>query len=232
MRYLIVFIFVIGLAWLVGCGKKELPPPPVAHVQLVTKLFDNLSKGQHDAAYKRIQKVRALDPSNEFLIQLEEREFCNHYILQAQALLDEGKVGQALAAINIAARKFPLNRNLLAIHTELSKLENLQKHIRLLNSAKSSQEMNSQINVIIAFIRNYPAAKALQPLLKQKVLLALKTKLHEQERARFDLLCDLKSARQGKRPDPSLNSTLAAMLTVANAATVNKNERISSDLLD
>lgn len=232
MRRLIVFILIIGLAGLAGCGKKELPPPPVAHVLLVTKLFNNLSKNQHDAAYKRVQKVRALDPANEFLIQLEEREFCNHHIQQAQALLDTGKILQAIGVVNTALGKFPLNRNLLAIHAELAKLENLQKHIRLLNSATSSREMNSQIDAIILFIRNCPSAKVLQPLLRPKVLLALKTKLHEQERARFDLLCDLKAARQAKHPDQSFNDTLSAMLTVANAAAVNKNERVSPGLLE
>ena len=232
MRYLITFIFIAGIAGLSGCGKKEIPPPPVTHTLLVKKLFDNIIRHQHKAAVKRIQKVRALDPSNEFLIQLEEREFCNYYIQQAQKLLDAGEITQTLAIITPAVKKYPLNRNLLAIQTELKQLKKLQQHIRLLNSAVSSREMNSQINAIALFIRNYPSSKILRPLLRKKILLAFKMKLHEQERARFDLLCDLETVRRAKNVDRNLNDALLAVLSVANAATVNKNERVKADLLD
>ena len=229
MRYLIAFIFTLGL---VGCGKKEIPPPPMAHALLVKKMFNNLSKKQHDPAVKRIQKVRALAPSNEFLIQLEERESCNKHIRKAQKLLDAGKVSQALTAINTARHLYPLNRNLLAIQMELIQLEGLQKHIKLLNAARSSKEMNLQINAIALFIKKYPDGKALRPLLRKKILQSFKQKLHEEERARFDILCDLATARKTERPDQSLNNTLLAILNIANAATVNKAERIKLDILD
>jgi hypothetical protein len=229
MRYLIAFIFTIGL---VGCGKKEIPSPPAAHALLVKKLFNNLSKKQHDPAIKRIQKLRALTPSNEFLIQLEEREFCNNYIREAQKLLDDGKVPQALTVISAAKKKYPLNRNLLAIQIELIQLEGLQKRIKLLNSAKSSKEMNLQINAIAQFIKKYPAAKALRPLLRKEILQSFKQKLNEEERARFDLLCDLAMARKAERPDQSLNNTLLAILSIDNAETINKIERVKPDLLD
>ncbi len=232
MKYLTAFIFIAGLAGLTGCGKKKLPPPPVTHALLVKKLFNNLSRHQYNAAVKRIQKIRALAPSNEFLIQLEEREFCNYYVQQAQKLLDAGEIAQSIAAINTALKKYPLNRNLLAIQTELKQLKELRQHIRLLNSAASSREMNSQINAIVLSIRNYPSAKILRPLLRKKILLAFKMKLQEQERARFDLLCDLETVRRAQYIDQSLNDTLLAILKVANTATINKNERVKADLLD
>jgi len=229
MRYLIAFIFAIGL---VGCGKEEIPPPPTAHALLVKNLFDNLSKRQHDPAVKRIQKVRALAPANEFLIQLEEREFCNNHIRKAQKLLDVGKVSQALTVVNSTRHKYPLNRNLLAIQIELIQLEGLQKRIKLLNAARSSKEMNLQINAIAQFIKKYPEGKVLRPLLRKKILQSFKQKLYEEERARFDILCDLATARKAERLDQSLNNTLLAIVNIANAATVNKKERVKLDLLD
>jgi len=229
MRYLIAFIFVIGL---VGCNEKKIPPPPTAHALLAKNLFNNLSRKQHDPALKRIQKVRALAPTNEFLIQLEEREFCNNYIRKAQKLLDTGKVSQALAIINTSRRNYPLNRNLLAIQLELMQLEGLQKRIKRLNSARSSREMNLQINAIAQFIKKYPRSKVLRPLLRKEILLSFKKKLHEEERARFDILCDLATARKRERLDQSLNNTLLAVLDIANAATVNKIERVNPNLLD
>ena len=39
---------------------------------MVKKLFNNLAQKNHKTAVKRIQKLRALDTANEFLIQLEE----------------------------------------------------------------------------------------------------------------------------------------------------------------
>jgi hypothetical protein len=229
MRYLIVFIFAVML---VGCGKKDIPPPPTAHALLVKNLFKNLAKQKHGAAVKRIQKVRALDNSNEFLIQLEEREFCNIYITQAQKQLDANKISQALTTIVLARKTYPLNRNLLAIQTELIQLSGLQKYIKLLNSASSSREMNVQINAVSKFIKKYPEGKILSPLLRKKIVRAFKQKLYEQERARFDVLCELKAARSAERPDQMVNDTLLAVLATANAATINPKERVKADLLD
>jgi hypothetical protein len=92
--------------------------------------------------------------------------------------------------------------------------------------------MNLQINAIAQFIKKYPEGKILIPPLRKKILRAFKQKLYEQQRARFDLLCDIKTARDAKVPDESLSNTLLAILAKDNAATVNKNERISSRLLD
>ena len=229
MRYFIVFIFVIML---VGCGEKDIPPPPTAHALLVKNLIKNLIKHNHEAAVKRIQKVRALDDSNEFLIQLEEREFCNIYITQAQKQLDANKISQALATIVIARKTYPLNRNLLATQTELVQLSGLQKYIKLLNSASSSREMNTQINAVSQFIKKYPEGKILSPLLRKKIVKAFKQKLYEQERARFDVLCELKAVRNAERPDQLVNDAVLAILATANAATINKKERVKTDLLD
>ena len=229
MRYLIVFIFAIILT---GCGKKEVPPPPTAHALLVKKLFHNLAKKDHEAAVKRIGKVRALNTSNEFLIQLEEREFCNHYIKQAQKQLDANNLPGALSTVSTARKKYPLNLNLLAANTELEELDKLQKHIKLLNSAGSSEEMNSHIKAVALFIKKNPAGKTLRPLLRKKMLLAFKQKLYEQQRARFDLICDIKSAYSTGNPDQSLTGTLLAVLAKSNAATVNKKERIKASLLE
>ncbi|MDD5698625.1 MAG: hypothetical protein PHH77_08410 [Victivallaceae bacterium] len=222
----------LGLAVLAGCGKKPVPPPPSAHLLLVQNLFAALNAQQHDTACKRVQKLRALAPANEFLIQLEEREFCNYQIQQAQKRLDAGDIAQTLEIIGRARKKYSLNHNLLAVQTEIKQLSELQEHIKLLNSVASSKAMEAQINSIARFIRSCPAAQVLSPLLRKKMVQAFKRKLYEQECARFDLLCDLATARRAKKPDPGLIDTLLAVLTVANAATVNKAERINPDLFD
>ncbi len=229
MRYLIVFIFAIIVF---GCGKKEIPPPPTTHALLVKNLFYNLAKKEHEAAVKRIEKVRVLDTSNEFLIQMEEREFCNHYIKLAQKEINGNNISKATAIIAVARKRYPLNFNLLETYTKLNHLTELKKHIDLLNSAASSKKMNLQINAISQFIKKYPEGKVLRPLLRKKILYAFKQKLYEQQRARFDLLCDIKTARDAKVPDDSLNNTLLAILAKDNASTVNKKERISPKLLD
>ena len=232
MRYFLTLIFTVLLTVLTGCGDKKPPPPPTAHVLLVKKLFENLSKKQHTAAYKRVQKVRALDPSNEFLIQMEEREFCNSEIEKAQKMLDENQVNHALAIVKKAQVKFPLNRNLLAAENDLKMLQELKGYIKLLNIATTSREMNIQISNINNIIKKYPSAKTLTPLLRKKIKLAFTTSLIEKERARFDLLCDLKAARSAKIQNASLNAILEAILKVDNEATVNKGERVKATLLN
>jgi hypothetical protein len=232
IRYFILCILAAGLLIIAGCGKEEIPPPPSTHALLVKNLFINLDKKQHKIATTRIQKVKALSPNNEFLIELEEREFCNHYIKRAQNSLDNGDIAGALKEIELALKQYALNRNLLTIQKELIKLKEIKQHIKLMNTATTSKDMNLQINQLIACIRTYPKAKALQPLLRTKVIKAFKMKLAEEKRARFDLLCDLKSAQQSNSKDESLKQTLRASLTAANSKVVNKHDHINPKLLD
>jgi tetratricopeptide (TPR) repeat protein len=232
IRYFVLHILAIGLIVITGCKKEEIPPPPSTHTLLVKNLFINLDKQQHEIAVKRIQKVRALSPNNEFLIQMEERELCNYYIKKAQEKLDIGDIDSALAEIKKALQQYALNRNLLSIQKELMTLKEIKQHIELMNAAATSKDMNLQINQIVACIRNYPKAKDLQPMLRKKVLEAFKMKLAEEKRARFDLLCDLKSAQESVKKDESLNQTLRALLDVANSQAVNKSDRVSAELLD
>jgi tetratricopeptide (TPR) repeat protein len=228
MRYLIVFIFTALFIGLAGCGKEDAPPPPTAHALLVKKLFYNLSKGQYDEALKRIEKVQALDPANEFLPQFEEVVYCNSRILEVQKLLDANKVSEALKIIKITRKKYPLNRNMIAIESELELLAGLQENIKALHAAESSDEMNRRINAIAETIKKYPDVEVLSPSLRLKMKEAFRKRLYEEERARIDLLCDLAAVRKAERFEQSLNDTLMAMLTVDNLETVNKEERVKA----
>ncbi|MDD5597377.1 MAG: hypothetical protein PHV82_05500 [Victivallaceae bacterium] len=232
MKYFIVFIFGVISAGLAGCGKKEAPPPPTAHTLLVKNLFYDLSKNQYGAALKRIEKVQALDPANEFLPQFEEVILCNSRIQEAQKLLDADKISEAAKIITVTRKKYPLNRNLMEIENELKLLESLRININKLHSADSSDEMNRQISAITEMIKKYPDAGLLTPGLRLKMKDAFVRKLYEKECARFDLLCDIAAGRKAKRFEQNLNDTLLAVLAVDNLDTVNRKERVSPGLLD
>lgn len=223
MKYSAVFIFAALLA---GCGKKEAPPPPTAHALLVKKLFQNLSKDQYDTALKRIEKVQALDPANEFIPQFEEVVYCNSRLLEAQKRLDANKISGALKIIQSTRKKYPLNRNLIAVENELKLLDSLQKNVKGLHAANSSDEMNRQINAISETIKKYPDVKPLEPFLQNKIKEASARRLREEERARLDLLCDIAAGRKAKRFEENLDATLLAILAVDNLETGNKKERV------
>lgn len=229
MRYLIFIVIAIALA---GCGKQKAPAPPVAHTLLVKKLFRNLANNQHELAYKRVQKVQALAPADEFLIQMEEREYCNYMIKKAQLELNKGNTQKSQEVIEDARIQYPLNRHLIKISNELKNLASLQKNVELLNKAASSSEMNKTISRIEKIIKRYPAAKELRPLLRKQILKAFNMNLYEKQRARFDLLCDLHTIRNEKYVDQGLADTLKAMLIISNEATINPKERINPNLLE
>ncbi|MFA6717428.1 MAG: hypothetical protein WC082_01180 [Victivallales bacterium] len=232
MKYFIVFIIAVISAALTGCGKKEAPPPPTAHALLVKNLFYNLSKNQYDMAIKRIEKVQALDPANEFLPQFEEVVFCNSRVQEAQKLFDANKISEAAKIITATRKKYPLNRNLMEIENELKLLDILQTNIKKLHSAASSDEMNRQISAITETIKKYPDAGTLAPVLRIKMKEAFIRKLYEKERARFDLLCDIAAGREAKRFEQNLDNTLLAALAVDNLETVNRKERVNPGILD
>ena len=219
------FIMLAGMA---GCGKKEIPDPQLSQIRLVSDIFKNLADNKHEQAINRIIKLKAIDPENVFLAELEENEVNNIYLSTVQEQLNAGDVNAALKTIDQARKKHGLYRSLMQADAELKNLRALQESTARMQQAESSERVYAEIELCRKIVSEYPPAKTLEPMFQKKQREADRMARQENIRGRFSLLCDAVTALQN-----NMNSakTMAAEFEFENNLPENKNSRVSVTLL-
>ncbi|MHB9138379.1 MAG: hypothetical protein ACYC4Q_03130 [Victivallaceae bacterium] len=218
---------VIMLAGIAGCGKKDIPDPPLSQNRLVSDVFKDLADNKHEQAIDKIIKLKAIDPENVFLAELEENEVNNIYMNTVQQQLDAGNVNAALKTIEQARKKHGLYRSLMQVDAELKNLRSLQEAVTRMQQAESSDRVYAEIELCRKIISEYPSAKALEPMLRRNQIEADRMARKENMRSRFSLLCDISTSRQNSL---TCAKTMTAELELENNLTENRNSRVPATL--
>lgn len=218
----------LALAAIAGCGKQPIPDPPRSRSRLTIEIFKDLELNRHEPAAEKIVKLKAVDPENVFLAELEENEVCNIYMDTIQRQLNAGDIDAAIKTVEQARRKHGLYRGLIQVEVELKKLKELQEAVNNMRQAEQSEPLFAEIERVRQIISDYPPAQILGPMLNQKAAAAAALARQENLRARFSLLCDLVAMRQYRR---HWAETMAAELEFENRLPENKNSRLPENLL-
>ncbi len=224
----IFIVAVVVLTGATGCGKKTVPDPPLSRNRLTLEMFKNLEDNRHEQAIEKIIKLKALDPENIFLAELEESEVSNIYMSTVQQQLNSGDIDAAIQTVDAARKRHGLYRSLIQADTELKKLKSLKESINNMLRAESSEQVFTEIELSRKIISEYPPAKALEPMLDQKSSEAAGMAKHENIRTRFSLLCDTVSMNKEKL---QCAETMAAELELENNLPENKNSRLLPAIL-
>ncbi len=225
---LILLSAAVVLTGVSGCGKKEVPDPPLSRNRLTIEMFKNLEENKHEQAIEKIIKLKALDPENVFLSELEENEVSNIYMGTIRQQLNAGDIEAAIKTVDAARKRHGLYRSLIQADTELKKLKSLQESVSNMLQAESSEQVLAEIEQSRKIISEYPPAKALEPMLDRKSIEAARMARNESIRTRFSLLCDTVSMRQDKN---RCAETIAAEFEFENNLPENKNSRIPATIL-
>ncbi|MBO7328928.1 MAG: hypothetical protein J6W00_09180 [Lentisphaeria bacterium] len=137
----ITFLAVFFL--LCGCERKPHTPPPVERVALVVRFFDSIKNKDYPSAVRQGYNIFNLDRNQnnvQTLIYLQES---NEAVIEAQKLIDQGKVNQALAVIERALKLYPQNNTLESSRAKLRQLRNAEYLIASMKKARSSSAMIS-----------------------------------------------------------------------------------------
>ena len=95
----------IALSCLVSCSKAA-PETPMERSRVLLRLFDNLERGDNDAALKSIETYRNLDPTNLFLSDFEHIVRANSVLASVRAKLDAGDFTGASAELDAYCLKY------------------------------------------------------------------------------------------------------------------------------
>ncbi|MEI8248435.1 MAG: hypothetical protein WCI51_21575 [Lentisphaerota bacterium] len=227
-RSFVLLSAVMALAGAAGCGKKEVPDPPLSRNRLTIEMFKNLEENKPEQAIEKIIKLKALDTENIFLAELEESEVSNIYMSTVQQQLNAGDIDAAIKTVDAARKRHGLYRSLIQADAELKKLRSLKESVTGMLQAESSEQAFAEIELSGKIAGEYPPAKALEPMLAAKSAEATRMARQESIRTRFSMLCDTAAMRSDKN---KCADTIAAEFEIENNLPENKNSRIPATLI-
>lgn len=96
-----------------GCGSEdEAPPLSMERTNLMIRMFESMDKGDYESALLQAEKLQVMNPGNSYLTQVRETMQANLGVVEAQKVLDLGKLERAQTMLQNGVKKYPLNQNL------------------------------------------------------------------------------------------------------------------------
>lgn len=117
----------IALPCLVSCSKSA-PETPMERSRVLLRLFDNLERGDNDAALRSIETYRNLDPTNLFLADFEHIVRANSVLASVKAKLDAGDFAGASAELDAYCLKYGQDNSKIG-QDDSSKEENARQFV-------------------------------------------------------------------------------------------------------
>ncbi len=227
-KYVKLLMFFLMIFILSGCGKVVIPDPPLTQNKLVIEMFKNLAKNEHEMAMDKIIKLRAIETENQYLPVMEENEVTNIFMNTVQKHLDNGDIDAAIGVVDEARKRYGLYRSLILAEQDLKSLKTIKYSLDKIQSAESSEQIQSELEQIKKISENYTPAKKLIPMISYQQKLVNNMSNQENRRAKFSLLSDLITARKEKH---NLTNILAAELALENMLPENRNSRVPESMI-
>ncbi len=123
-----------------GCG-KSYPAPPSERNSLILRFFDSMSRGDAAAASEQGAKLRAMDPSNDYIIKLITVQQSNAFLQKAQGEINAGNIDRALEFLDEGVKAYPANRELARQRGKVRQLRHAKMLLEGMETAKNSAEM-------------------------------------------------------------------------------------------
>ena len=139
----LIITFLAAVTLLCGCERKPHTPPPVERVALVVRFFNSMENKNFASAVRQGYNIFNLDRSQnnvQTLIYLQES---NDAVIEAQKLIDQNKVNEALPVIEKALKLYPQNNTLESARIRLRQLRNAEYLLASMKKARSSSAMSS-----------------------------------------------------------------------------------------
>ena len=127
-----------------GCG-RGYPAPPSERNSLILRFFNSMHSGDAAAASEQGEKLRRMDPGNEYIVKLITLQQSNAFLQRAQSELNSGNVDRALEILTEGTKTYPANRDLARQRTRVRQLRNADMLLRELHEAKNSAAMSAAL---------------------------------------------------------------------------------------
>jgi hypothetical protein len=141
MKNIFTLLFFTGvITILCGCG-REHKAPPTEKLALTTRFFRSIADNQPAQAVRQGRNLYALDKQQESILRLISIQESNEAVVNAQKLIRQGRINEALPIVAAAAKQYPHNRMLVSAYPKLVQLRNAEKLLLAMKNAKNASAM-------------------------------------------------------------------------------------------
>lgn len=192
LKKLIILFLSVSMLFIAGCGKsKRIPEPPTAETNLVYEFFSALKSKDYQMAEQKIKMLRALNPKDIYLENIQQQIMINLCVQKTQNLLDVQKIDEAIASIQTEIATYGRQPVLLETLNTLNTLKKIEALTLELADAQSPEKMAVASAELKKLVKDNPYSKSLsnfaENILEESKVLALQ----EKASALKDLKADL-----------------------------------------
>ncbi|MCI5778683.1 MAG: hypothetical protein MR051_02530 [Lentisphaeria bacterium] len=139
-KFIAIFILALLLTGSTGCGKphRRLPADKLA---LTVRFFRSIEAADPAAAARQGRKLYAMDPRQDFILRLISIQESNEAVGNAQKLIRQGRINEALPIVAAAAKQYSHNRTLVSTYPKLTQLRNAETLLAAMNRARTASAM-------------------------------------------------------------------------------------------
>lgn len=127
------------LTWC-GCSKPH-QEPPTERLALTVRFFRSIASRDSAAAVRQGRKLYALAPDQDYILRLINVQESNDAVDNAQKLIRQGRINEALPIVAAAVKQYPHNRMLVSSYPKIIQLRNAEKLLAAMERAKSASAM-------------------------------------------------------------------------------------------
>jgi len=162
--------FCAGLALLFssGCSRQKVPPPPKTQPELLLEIYDSARKHQYNVTMLKIQKMRALDPSNIFLAELENTIRFNRMTSVVNKYIHDGKFEAALMTIQNHEEKYGTTDESTSTKEQLARIVQLDQQIQATKAARHSDQLEQELAKLKKITENVKISRGIANFIKKR----------------------------------------------------------------
>ena len=154
--------------WTAGCAKQKAPPPPRTQPELLLEIYDAARRQQYEAALIKIQKMRALDPTNVFLAEVENVIKFNRLTAVVNQYLQMGKFDEALNAIQQYEGRYGYSNSTTKTKEQLFLIARLDRQLRAIKQCRRSEPLEKEITELKKLTKNVKLSPKIANFVKKK----------------------------------------------------------------
>ena len=137
----IPFLVILTVITISGGCSKPRKPLQMERLALTVRFFESISEKNSAAAVRQGKKLYAINPSQEYILRLTSIQESNDAVKNAQNLIRQGRINEALPIVALAVKQYPDNRTLVTTYPKLIQLRNAEKLLKAMDQAKNSSAM-------------------------------------------------------------------------------------------
>ena len=129
----------------VSCRKKTPPAPPTMRTELVLDIFDSMKRSDHKAVIAKIERLKAIEPTNAFLSEFEGIERANLMLHEAQSALMRNDRKRAEEAIREAVHQIGNAPNIIKASEDIRNISEMERLANRIAKPRNSTALQNDL---------------------------------------------------------------------------------------